>query len=187
MAMSLPLPPVTADDLEAFPEDGNRYEIIDGELIVSATPSLLHQRTLREFVKPFLLYVDAIGVEILFAPFDVRASPTTQVEPDLLAFTRVPAAEWTTRWLPMSRLLLAVEILSPGTVRVDRGIKRQLFQSQRVPAYWIVDADARTVDVWRPDAVQAQTVTDQLVWQPVPESDPLVLDLPTLFRRAHAE
>lgn len=187
MAMVLSKRPLTADDLEAFPEDGNRYEIIDGELIVSAAPSRMHQRVLLRLVLVMAEYAESVGLEMLFAPFDVRASPNTQVEPDLLAFTRVDKASWTTRWLPMSRMKLAVEILSPSTARVDRTLKKELFQSQRVPAYWIVDVDERLVEVWTPDAERAQILTDQLTWHPVPTVDPLIIDLPALFTDVHDE
>lgn len=187
MAMVLSKRPLTADDLEAFPEDGNRYEIIDGELIVSATPSRLHQRALFAIARLLATYADALSLEIMIAPTDVRASPKTQVEPDILALPRRFDGRVTSRWEPMTRLLLAVEILSPSTAPVDRALKKVLFQSQRVPAYWIVDVDERLVEVWTPDAQQAQIVTDQLAWHPVPNVDPLIIDLPALFSEVHDE
>jgi Uma2 family endonuclease len=176
-----------ADDLDAFPDDGNRYEIIDGELIVSATPSRLHQRALFALARLLAAHADALNLEIMVAPTDVRASAKTQVEPDILALPRRFDGRVASRWEPMTRLLLAVEILSPSTAPIDRTLKKELFQSQRVPAYWIVDVDERVVEVWTPDAQHAQIVTDQLAWQPVPNVDPLIIDLPALFSDVHDE
>lgn len=187
MAMVLSKRARTADDLEAIPADGNRYEIIGGELIVSPAPSWMHQRALLRLVLAMAEYAESVGIELLFAPVDVRACATTQVEPDLIAFTRVEEGCWTTRWLPMTRMLLTVEILSPSTAPIDRGLKRRLYQAQRVPSYWIVDVDERRVEVWTADAQQAQMVTGQLVWHPLPSCGPLLIDLPAMFRQVHGE
>ena len=84
----------------------------------------------------------------------------------------------------MTRLLLAVEVLSPSTARGDRTVKRQFFQRHHVPEYWIVDNSARLVDRWRPGDERAESVTDVLTWQPVPGIEPLTIDLRELFDEA---
>jgi Uma2 family endonuclease len=85
------------------------------------------------------------------------------------------------RWSDITRLLLAVEVLSPSTARADRTVKRRLFQRVGVPEYWIVDVEARLVERWRPGDARPEIVTDALAWQPEPAHAPLVIDLPTLF------
>jgi Uma2 family endonuclease len=183
MAMRAPTVPRTADDLDALPADGNRYEIIDGELFVSAAPSMAHQRMLVRLVMRLFPYAEPLGIEVLVAPVDVRASAVTQVEPDLLALPRRHADRGRTRWEPMSLLLLAVEILSPSTAAVDRGKKRQLYTSAGVDQYWIVDLEAGTVEVWRPGAIlpHVHAVGDALLWQPVVGVKALEINVATLF------
>ena len=183
MAQRVPWVPRTADDLEAIPQDRNRYEIIDGVLYVTPAPSVNHQRVvgaLHVLIRP---YVASIGLEVLMAPLDVRASPVTQVEPDILVLPRVLASALTTRWAPMSALLLAVEVLSPSTASVDRGRKRDLYMSEGVDQYWIVDPEARRVAVWRPgDTEPAMLHADAVLhWHPVPDVAALEIDLRTVF------
>lgn len=128
--------PFTRADLERMPDDGNRYELIDGVLIVSAAPSRLHQRAvgnlyvlLREACPPEL--------EVLFAPFAVGLSVDTEVQPDLLV---APRSQFTDRDLP-GPPLLAVEVLSPSTRRIDLLLKRDRLQAAGCPSCWLVDPD----------------------------------------------
>lgn len=183
MAMRAPKVPRTADDLDLLPADGNRYEIVEGELFVSAAPSMAHQRMLLRLAMRLFPYAEPLGIEIAVAPVDVRASAVTQVEPDLLALPRRHADRGRTRWEPMSLLLLAVEILSPSTAAVDRGKKRQLYTSAGVDQYWILDLDACRVEVWRAGAYRLNeyTVGDALRWQAVAGVKALKIDLSVLF------
>ena len=171
----------TADDLDDRPDDRNRYEIIDGEVLVTPPPSLGHQRRLRELLLRLHPFALARGLEVLFAPLDVRASPVTQVEPDLLVLPLHFEGRGLVRWEPMSALVLVVEILSPSTAHVDRGRKRELYLEQGVPEYWIVDEVSRSVAVWRPGAGEAQHVRDTLVWTPPGVTESLDVDLVSLF------
>ncbi len=171
----------TADDLDDRPDDGNRYEIIDGVVLVTPPPSLGHQRILRELFLRLHSFASARGLEVLFAPVDVRASPVTQVEPDLLVLPRHFEGSEHVRWAPMSALVLAVEILSPSTAHVDRGRKRELYLAEGIPEYWIVDGSSRWVEVWRPGAADAQRVRDTLVWTPPGATESLDVDLVALF------
>lgn len=124
-------------DLELMPDDGHRYELIDGTLIVSAAPSRQHQRVagnlymlLRQACPPEL--------EVLFAPFAVGLADDTELQPDLLVAAR---AQFTDRDLPGAPLL-AVEVLSPSTRRVDLLLKRDRLQDAGCLSYWLVDPDA---------------------------------------------
>jgi Uma2 family endonuclease len=82
----------------------------------------------------------------------------------------------------MSRLLLSVEVLSRRTRRVDREIKRPLYLREGIREYWIIDTRVRTFHVWRPGALTAEVLRESLTWRPVPDADPLVIDLLEYFR-----
>lgn len=181
MAMPVSRLPTTADELDEIPADGNRYEIIDGELFVTPAPSRWHQRAQMQLVFQLGPYAQSLGLELLAAPTDVRASYRTQVQPDLLVLPRHFEGRTATRWEQMSRLVLAVEILSPSTSRLDLLLKRKLYLSQGVAEYWIVDVDARTISVWSAGQLAARVEGNMLVWQPVVGREALGIDLGALF------
>ena len=181
--MLLPAPKARwlADDLDALPSDGNRYEVIDGTLFVSPPPSRWHQRACFSLSRAIVDYAEALGLELLHAPIDVRASSDTQVEPDIIVLPRHFDGREANRWEPIAKLLLAVEVLSPSTARVDRTLKRQLYMARGVAEYWIVDLDARAVEVYVPFVGQARVECDQLDWQPIAGQAPLTLAVGELF------
>lgn len=128
--------PLTRADLEGLPDDGHRYELIDGSLIVSPGPALPHQDVvgnlhllLRAACPPHL--------KVVLAPFAVALADDTEVQPDLLV---APRGQFTRKELP-GPPLLAVEVLSPSTRRVDLLLKRDRLQSAGVASYWLVDPD----------------------------------------------
>jgi Uma2 family endonuclease len=159
----------TVDEVLAFPDDGNRYELVDGELLVTPSPAQPHQIHLKPHVHV---------ARVFFAPADIIWSPREYVQPDLFV---VPAEEVTGDWRDCQTLLLAVEVVSPSSVRADRVTKRRLYQRRRVGTYWVVDPDARLVEVWRPDDDRPEIVTDVLRWRVAPDADPLGIDLAELF------
>lgn len=176
----------TVEQLRALPDDGRRYEVIDGELFVTPAPSWLHQRAVREL--QFILHPYALlcSLECLAAPAEVTFSPRRSVEPDLLVVPTVDG-RWAGRYEDVGRLVLAVEVISPSTARMDRHRKRKLYQSEAVPEYWIVDAAARFVERWRPGDDEPEIRVDSLSWQPDADRAPLVLDLAAYFRSVHWE
>ena len=177
----------TADMVRALPDDGKRYEVIDGELFVTPSPVLLHQRAAFALAKLLSAYVDrhTFG-DVLLAPADVLSAKHVLVQPDVFVVPliegRKPAS-----WEETTRLLLAIEILSPSTARADRRVKRRLYQRERVPEYWIVDVDARLIERWRPDDERPEILAEQLEWKPDPALPPLVIDLPSYFSEAAGE
>lgn len=171
----------TIERLRALPDDRNRYEIVDGELFVTPSPSFPHQDAVASLFLQLRSYAVAHRVaHVLTAPADVEYDEHTVVEPDILAMPlregRKPRS-----WQEAGRLLLAVEVLSPRTARADRTVKRQLYQRQGVPQYWIVDLDARIVERWRPGDERPEIVTQRLEWQPDPAHPPLVIGLVHFF------
>jgi len=130
--------PFTRADLERMPDDGRRYEIIDGVLIVSAAPGRMHQRAVGRLYR---VLDDACpaGLEVLMAPFAITLSDDTEIEPDLLVGRD---DEFTDKNLP-GRPQLAVEILSPSSRLIDTHVKRTRFGRAGTPSYWVVDPVAR--------------------------------------------
>ena len=183
--MAMPAQPSewTVQMVRALPDDGNRYEVIDGELYVTPAPSWTHQRAVLELALLLTPYVrqHAIG-DVYIAPADVMFGPRDMVEPDLFAVPLVNGAPPRT-WEEVGRLVLAVEVLSPSTVRTDRGGKRELYQRKNVPEYWIVDTDNRRVERWRPNDTPAETLTSTLEWQPDRFAEALIIDLRQYFAR----
>ncbi len=135
------------DDLAAIPDDRNRYEIIDGELIVSPSPIITHQQVsanLHVLLRRALR--DPGLAEVLYAPCDVILGPRRVVIPDLVVVRTARAGIITERAIEGVPDLV-VEILSPSTAKVDRGRKQRLFGEVGVPEYWLVDPRARTLEV----------------------------------------
>jgi Uma2 family endonuclease len=138
-----PVQPLTRDDLDRMPDDGHRYELIDGVLLVSPSPRWQHQRALAGLYR--LMYAACPrDLEVLFAPFDVVLSEDTVVEPDLLV---APRAAFSERDLP-GPPLLAVEVLSPSTRRIDLMLKFARFEAAGCPSYWVVDPDTPSLIAW---------------------------------------
>jgi Uma2 family endonuclease len=177
----------TVEMLHALPDDGNRYEVIEGELFVSPAPALVHQRASRELVRRLLPYLDAVGdLELLYAPAAVTWSPRTEVQPDILVLPLL-AARPSEHFEDVGVLELAVEILSPSTARADRYRKRALYQERRVPEYWIVDTAARMIERWRPNDEEPAVLLGELTWQPRARHAPLAIELDAYFRAVHGE
>jgi len=134
--------PLTRADLEDVPDDGHRYELIDGSLIVSPGPQLPHQ----DVVGNLHLVLRAAcppELKVVLAPFAVALADDTEVQPDLLV---APRTQFTRKELP-GPPLLAVEVLSPSTRRVDLLLKRDRLQSAGVPSYWLIDPDLPSLTV----------------------------------------
>ena len=132
--------PFTRADLELMPDDGHRYELLDGVLLVSPAPRPLHQRAVGNL---YLLLRAACPpeLEVLFAPLDVVLAEDTVLEPDLLVARR---DQFTESELP-GPPLLAVEVLSPSTRRIDLLLKRDRLQAAGCPSYWLVDPDEPSI------------------------------------------
>ena len=181
MAMPVQQGEWTAELARALPDDGNRYEVLDGELFVTPAPALLHQRALLELYDRLKPYVVAHGLgEVLLSPADIEFSPKRLVQPDLFVIPDAPSGR-RKNWREVTSLLLAVEALSPTTARADRIKKRKIYQEEGVPEYWIIDLDARAFERWRPDDERPEILPDALVWQPRAEIEPLTIDLEEYF------
>lgn len=172
----------TVEEVLAFPADGNRYELVHGVLLVTPAPSQRHQGVLGELyveLKAYLRPYPNLAVAF-FSPADIIWSPDDYVQPDLFV---VPAGEVTGDWRYCQTLLLAVEVVSPSSVKADRVTKRRLYQERGVATYWIVDPDAQLIEVWRPGDTRPEIVTDMLTWRVAEEAPELTINLSELFAR----
>jgi Uma2 family endonuclease len=170
----------TAEMVRALPEDGNRYEVVHGELLVTPAPRLLHQRVQMRLALRIGAYlaVNPVG-ELLASPADLSWGDDILVQPDLFV-VRLDEAN-TLDWARIKHLLLAIEVLSPSSNRADRFTKRRLYQEVGIPSYWMVDADEKVVEVWTPAATFPVFQREQLTWQPEGTRDPLTISCADLF------
>jgi Uma2 family endonuclease len=133
----------TVADLELLPDDGLRYELVDGMLLVSPAPRLAHQRAQLALCQLLYPLVPA-GFELLMAPVDYQPTTRRSLQPDLLIFPRAEADAA----VVTTPLLLAVEIVSPSSRSVDLLLKRGLYEEAGVSHYWVLDPDSRKIITW---------------------------------------
>lgn len=140
--------PLTYADYARLPEDGPRYELVDGVLeLLAPAPGTLHQEILRRLVYQFEQHCREIG-KFYFAPIDVILSDTEVRQPDLV-FVSIERLHIITERGIAGVPDLVVEILSPSTAKRDKGDKRQTYEKYGVPEYWIVDGANRLMEQYR--------------------------------------
>lgn len=140
----------TYEEYLLLPDDGQRYEVLHGALYVTPAPSYEHQRAVAELHGELRSHArsNKLGVA-LFAPFDVKlpAGIASPVEPDLVFFRTGNTPRRGDKSFTGAPDLIA-EVLSPGSRHRDRTIKFRAYQEAGVPEYWMVDPEARTVEVY---------------------------------------
>ena len=160
----MPLPSITWQDVQQMPDDGNRYEAIEGDLYVTPAPTPRHQILLLRLYDALAAVLrEHHGGVLLVAPVGVEFPGTGEgVQPDILFVSderRGIIQDTSLKGAPD----LVVEILSPSTASRDRRKKLQLYERQGVGEYWIVDPDENAVDVWRfGDETVRERFTDSL-------------------------
>ncbi len=172
----IPLPEAgqwTWDDLQAVPDQAHHhYELIEGQILMSPSPTLTHQRCVMRLALRLAAAVPA-DLEVLPAPFDFVPEPGTSLQPDLLVVRRGTTEPNRTVAPPV----LAVEVLSPSTRTTDTVTKRALYERFGVPHYWIVDPDELSIVALRLAADgryrDAEPVGDFSAVEPFPVSFPV--------------
>lgn len=172
----------TREEVLALPDDGNRYELVDGELLVSPSPRYLHQFGVMALVHRLDPHVRAhrLGA-LLTSPADLDLRADQLVQPDVFVCGLVNGRQ-PRDWPEVGIPALVVEVLSPTTARFDRITKRRRYQRSGVPVYWIVDLDARLVEVWKPDDERPTIAESTLRWEAPSQESALVIDLAAFFR-----
>jgi len=137
--------PLTLEDFEAIRDvdDGHRYELIDGSLVVTPSPVPLHQTVVTELL--FSLRTTAPpGMRVFVAPLDVRFGMDTVLQPDVLVVPRSAVGERRLEGGPV----LAVEVLSPSTRHIDLGLKLSRYEAAGTPSYWVIDPNEPSLRAW---------------------------------------
>ncbi len=164
-----------------------RYELVDGELLVTPSPPRAHQEAVRLLLIALSAYLEREPAgHPVASPSDVELEPEDVRQPDLFV---VPPEEWrriVREDFPVRELLLAIEVLSPSSGRIDRVRKRPGYQLH-VSEYWIVDLESRLIERWRPGDERPEVLTEHLVWTPSGAAESLTLDLSRFFARVFAE
>lgn len=144
-----PLKGWTYTEAQELPDDYPRYEVIDGELIVSPAPATRHQQVVAKLTAHLLFYAEAHGGQVLPGPFDVYFEEKNYVEPDLIFVTKEHVDAIEERYLRRRPPDVVVEVSSPSTRRLDVVRKRDLYERFKVPEYWYVDIDSGRVEIYR--------------------------------------
>jgi Uma2 family endonuclease len=168
----------TLAELHRLPDDGNKYELVRGDLFVTPPPSPEHEEIASILARVLHRYVETHALGRVYHPRSVIRVLRSEVEPDLMVRPRVPRPprSWSRAPLP----ILVVEILSDGTRRRDRIQKRSLYLDAGIPEYWLVDGEERTIRV-ATDRGEDLVCDDELRWQPAGAAEPLIIDVRALF------
>ncbi len=171
----------TAEMVRAMPDDGNRYEVVYGELLVTPAPRLWHQVVVQRLSLAIGQYLKKEPVAVvLTAPADISWGPDVLVQPDVFV---VPSEEARTlTWSRLRTLLLVAEVLSPSTSRGDRFLKRIRYREAGIPVYWVVDGDLKSVEVWTPSDDFPVIERERLAWHAPGAREQFTLSLEELFR-----
>lgn len=170
MAMAIAVPRYTVDDIEHFPDDGNRYELLDGVLLVTPSPALSHQLVASRILARLAQAVQWPGHAHVVGPGVVVRLPNTQLQPDLLVFPVRFKPD--TDWRKVNENWLAIEILSRSSRIYDREFKRDAYFALGVQQVWLVDRTHKSVEVCRVPGA-GEIVRDTIRWR-VPTLDSIV-------------
>ena len=188
MGMPATISDWTVDMLDALPSDGQRYEIIDGELFVTPSPGEFHQDIAGELHALLREYLMGHGVgKAMISPSDVRRGDRTRnrVQPDVFV-VRMTDGKRPEYPYELHDLLLAVEVVSPSNPRLDYQVKRDLYLREKVGEYWVVNPDALNVSRWRDHDDPGDVLSKVVKWHPAGMPTPFVLQLAEFFTKARS-
>lgn len=181
----------TADAVrELISEDRKwpRYEVINGELLVTPAPRDAHQFACSELwllLHEFLVR-EPLG-SAMMSPSDVPVAADDLVQPDVYVVPAYEALDRSTiSWPAGTYLLLAAEVLSQSSLRTDRVTKRDLYLDNGIAEYWIIDLDERALERWRPARHAPELFRETITWTPR-DGVRLTIDLPAYFARVAAQ
>jgi Uma2 family endonuclease len=180
MVMPLPVPLLTIEMLDDFPDDGTRYELLEGMLLVTPAPSHAHQVVVTRLVLALARQLEPDGAAQVVAVGAIQRGKHTQLQPDILIYPS--AYPPTAHWREIRDWWLAVEVLSPSSRLYDREVKRGAYLALGVEEYWIVDPGDCSVEVWSRATSETRRATEGLVWQPAALRRSIPIDLREIFR-----
>ena len=177
MEMALTVPQYTVADLELLPDDGNRYEVLAGTLLVTPSPGSAHQGVAVRLTALFAVHILARRLG-MFGPGVVTLPPLTQLEPDLLVVP--PRFAPGTPWVEIAEHWLAVEIISRSSRVYDREFKRDAYLALGVREMWLVDVRDRSIELCTPGGAD-RVVRDELTWSAPDGGVSVRIELADLF------
>lgn len=180
MAMALQVPHFTVDMLDQFPDDGTRYELLEGMLLVTPAPSNAHQVVATRLANALTNALGPDGPGRVVAVGAIQRGENTQLQPDILVYpaTFPPTAHWR----DIHGWWLAVEVMSPVSRVYDREFKRGAYLALGVEESWLVDPNECAVEVWTRTERESRFATSTLVWRPAALNRDVVIDLDEVFR-----
>jgi len=179
MAMPVTVRRYTVDEVEGWPSDGNRYELLDGILLVTPSPEVEHQLVVTRLTVMLANALDPYpGIRVV-SPGAIVRPPFTELQPDILVFRGNPGRGW--RGLE-AEYLLAVEVESPSTARYDRDQKRPAYFALGVAEVWRVDLRRREVLVSTAGDSAERTCSAAIRWTPPGVDAVLYLAVAPVFR-----
>lgn len=178
MGMPLPVPRLTIDMLDDLPEDGTRYELLDGALLVTPAPSFAHQIVATRLAAILVSALNETGATVV-AIGAIQRGTHTQLQPDVLVCP--PGVPPTASWREMRDWWLAVEVLSPSSRLYDREVKRGAYLALGVQEYWLVDPDSCSLERWTRAGSETLSASETLVWTPVAYGQAVEIDLREVF------
>lgn len=175
----------TLDEVHRLPDDGNKYELIHGELFVTPPPSVDHETILARLARALEPYVVRNNLGMIFHPRSVVRVKGSEAEPDLMV-RRPPDTRLRNDWERLPIPILVVEVFSPYTRRRDHMQKRDWYVEIGVGEYWVVEPEERSVRVIK-RVVEDTIARDTLHWHPSAAESPLEIDLGSLFGDAEQQ
>ena len=160
MAISVPL--YTVDDLEHFPDDGNRYELLDGVLLVTPQAAAPHQIIASRIQWELAASLQKPGLAHVVGPGAVVRRPRTQLQPDILVYPARFSPK--TDWRKITEHWLAVEVLSRSSRIYDREFKRDAYFALGLQQVWLVDWRAQSVEVCTGKG-KSRVMRDSIRWK----------------------
>ena len=178
MAMAITVPLYTVDDLDRFPNDGNRYELLDGVLLVTPAPNTAHQVIASRIQARLVAAVQWTGFAYVVGPGLVVRLPNTQLQPDILVFPATYRPD--TDWREINEHWLAVEVLSRSSKIYDREFKKDAYFALGVQQVWLVDRWTKSIEVWRSPSSK-RVARKTLAWRAPAGDASMALDLEEVF------
>ncbi len=178
MAKAITVPRFTVSDLDNFPDDGNRYELLDGVLLVTPAPRAIHQHIVAELQFALQVQVRSPRLARVVGPGAISVPPSTQLQPDILVIPLRFSID--TDWRFIDEHWVAVEVLSRSSRVYDRDLKRGAYLALGVKEVWIVDISQRSIEVSRQSG-KTETVSETLCWMVPDTNAEVTIDLADIF------
>lgn len=179
MAMPVAVPRYTIDDLDSFPDDGNRYELLDGVLLVTPAPLPPHEIVVQRIRDELAYYLGKRARVFTHAAVQVR--PRTHLEPDILVVPSNIRITSRSKWSDVRDWWLAVEVSARGSRVYDRDAKQPAYAALGVREVWRADLDDRGIFVTRPGEARPTRYDEVLVWHPAAMPTSLRIDSRAVF------